>query len=89
MLETLLKNFLPRIVQDILTSGAAVLVAHGYITTDQQQGLIGSAFFIAMLIINYVISQNRKANAAHAGANAVGASISAEQAATIAKGKIP
>lgn len=89
MIETILKNFLPRIVQDLVTSAVAILAAHGYITQSQEQATIGSAFFLAMLVINYVLHTNRKADAAAAGAVAVGGAISSETALAIAKGKTP
>jgi len=81
----LLKSFLPRIVQDILTSAAALLVAHGYIASSDVQGFVGSTFFLAMLIVNYVIDQSGKANAAAAGANTIGGALSPSQATAIAK----
>ena len=89
MVETLLKNFLPRIVQDLVTSAAAILAAHGYIAASQEQAFIGSAFFLVMLAINYMLHTNRKADAATAGANAAGGAISSETALAIAKGKTP
>lgn len=89
MFETIIKNFLPRVVQDLLTSAAALLVAHGYITSSQEQGFIGSGFFLVMLVANYMIGQNRKVNAASAGASAVGGSLSPQVATLIAKGKAP
>ena len=86
----ILKSFAPRAVQDLITTAAALLAAHGYITPGaQEQRFIGASFFLVMLIVNYIIGQNRKADAAHAGANAVGASISTAEASAIAKGKTP
>lgn len=86
----ILKNFAPRAVQDLITAFAALLAAHGYITPGaQEQQFIGAAFFIVMMIVNYLIGQSRKADAAHAGANLVGASISTAEASAIAKGKTP
>jgi hypothetical protein len=73
MFADLIKNMLPRVVQDLVTSAAALLVAHGFINADQTQGFIGSAFFIAMLIVNYFIANSRKAAAAQAGGMAVAA----------------
>lgn len=82
----ILKAFAPRAVQDLITAFAGYLAAHGFLTAgSQEQGFIGSAFFLAMLIINYAISHSRQANAAIAGANTVGASISSTQASAIAK----
>jgi hypothetical protein len=81
----LLKSLLPRIVQDVITSAAAILATHGYLAADQQQGFIGSAFFLIMLAVNYFLSQNRKANAAIVGANTVGAPMTYSTASAIAK----
>ena len=86
----ILKAFAPRAVQDLITAFAGYLAAHGFLTAgSQEKGFIGSAFFLSMLIVNYAISHSRKANAAIAGANAVGASISSATASDIAKGKTP
>lgn len=85
----LLKSFLPRVVQDILTSAAAILASHGVIAADQEQQFIGATFFLAMLIINYFVAMSRKANAAQAGAAAVGGILPPSTATAIAKGKTP
>lgn len=66
-----LKSFLPRAVQDIVTAGVGYLAAHGYVTADQTQSLIGSVFFIVMLIVNRLIANQRKTDAAIAGGLAV------------------
>lgn len=89
MFDTLIKNFLPRIAQDLITSLVALLAAHGYITADQTQSTVGSLFFLAMLGMNYALHTNRKANAAEAGANAAGGAIDRPTAIAIAKGKAP
>lgn len=85
----ILKTFAPRAVQDLITAAAGIMVAHGYISASQEEGFIGSAFFLAMLVVNYFIAQNRRANAAIAGANAAGATITPATATAIAKGKTP
>jgi hypothetical protein len=89
MFDTLIKSFAPRAIQDLITSIAGILVAHGFMTADQTQGFIGSAFFLAMLIVNYFIAQHRKANAAQVGAAVAGADLPRSTALNIAKGKIP
>lgn len=81
----ILKSFLPRAVQDLITAGVSCLAVHGYVTADQTQSLIGSLFFIVMLIANYFIAQARKENAAAAGANTVGGALTPSQATAIAK----
>lgn len=83
----LIKSMLPRMVQDIITSAVTLLAAHGYITADQTQATIGSLFFLAMLVINWMIAQHRKTNAVVAGANATGSQITRADASAIAKGK--
>lgn len=82
MLDTLIKSFAPRVVQDLITSLVALLAAHGYITADQTQSTIGSLFFLAMLIVNYFIGQKRKADAAVAGAASTGAVLTTDVIAT-------
>lgn len=81
----LLKSLAPRIAQDLITSGAALLVAHGYITSNQQQDFIGAAFFLIMLVINSFLHLNRQMRAAEAGANTVGSALTAAQSMSIAK----
>ena len=85
----LLKSLLPRVIQDLLTSGAAVLVAHGYLMASQSEAFVGSAFFLIMLVVNYSISQGRKADAATSGAAAVGGILAPSTAKAIAKGTHP
>lgn len=89
MFQTLLTSFMPRVLQDVITSAAALLTAHGFMTADQQQGFIGAAFFLAMLIINYIMHLSHGKDAASAGANAAGGSITPATASAIAKGKTP
>lgn len=71
-----LTSFLPRAVQDLLTTLAGILVAHGYVTADQSQSFIGATFFLVMLVINYFIAKYRKNKAAVAGGLAVAAQTS-------------
>lgn len=85
----MLKGFVPRAVQDLITSAAALLVAHGYITSSQEQGFIGSAFFLVMLAVNYFIAQSRKTAAVKDGAMYAGQVISNAEASAIVKGKTP
>ncbi len=85
----LIKSLAPRIVQDLIMSAATLLVAHGYITASQSEGFVGSAFFIAMLVVNAAISHYRKADAAQYGASAVGGTLSQTTANAIAKGITP
>lgn len=87
MLDTLIKSFAPRVVQDLITSLVALLAAHGYITADQTQSTIGSLFFLGMLVVNYFIAQHRKANAAQTGAAITGSYLPRAEALNIAKGK--
>lgn len=89
MFKTILTSLAPRIVQDLITSAAAVLTAHGYLIADDQQKFIGAAFFLVMLVVNYVLHLAHGADAAAAGANAAGGSITPETASAIAKGKTP
>lgn len=89
MFNTLLTSLLPRIVQDLITSSAALLTAHGFLAADDQQKYIGAAFFLVMLAINYVLHLSHGADAATAGANAAGGSIAPSTAYAIAKGKTP
>jgi hypothetical protein len=87
--NTILTSLLPRIVQDLITSAAAVLTAHGFLAADgsQTQGFIGAAFFLVMLAFNYMLHLNHGATAATNGAAAVGGTISPSAAIEIAKGK--
>lgn len=72
-MEYILKNFLPRLVQDGVTAGVGILAAHGYVTADQTQSLVGSLFFIAMLVANRLIGDAQRNSAAIAGGLAVAA----------------
>lgn len=72
-MDYFIKTLAPRLVQDLVTALAGYLAAHGYITADQTQSLIGAAFFIVMLIVNRIIGDNRKEKAAQAGGLAVAA----------------
>jgi hypothetical protein len=89
MFETLIKNFLPRALQDVITTAVSLLAAHGYITQNDVQSTIGSLFFLGMLVVNYFIAQNRKSTAAVAGAAATGSYLAPADASAIAKGKTP
>lgn len=91
MLDTFLNAVLPRLVQDVLTSLAAVLMGHGFLAADgsQTQGFIGAGFFLVMLVVNYFVMQSHKQTIAANGAAAVGGVLSPLQASNIAKGKIP
>ena len=91
MFNTIITSMLPRIVQDLITSAAAILTAHGFLAADgsQTQGFIGAGFFLVMLIINYGLHLDHGATAATAGAASVGAVISPTAAIEIAKGKTP
>jgi hypothetical protein len=89
MLKTIFTSLLPRLLQDLLVSAAALLTAHGYLDASDQQKFIGAAFFLSMLIINYVQHLKHGSNAATAGAEAVGGTITSLQASNIAKGKTP
>lgn len=57
-----------RIVQDLATTGAGYLAAHGFIGADQVQGTIGSVCFLAMLGINYLTHNVHSDTAYKAGA---------------------
>lgn len=86
----ILKAFAPRAVQDIITAIAGVLVSHGVVTADQEQSFIGAAFFLAMLVVNYLIANKRKADAAQIGALTTGNYLTRSDALSIAKkGKAP
>jgi len=75
MWDYLIKSAIPRVVQDAVTAFAAYLATHGYITGDQTTGFIGSAFFLVMLLVNLIINQIRKHNAAIAGGAAVASAV--------------
>lgn len=80
-----ISTFVPRAVQDTIQAIAGYLLLHGFLAADQVTGFEGSAFFLAMLVINYEISHFRKVNAANAGAITVGGILTPAQAHTIAK----
>ena len=71
MWDYLLKSAIPRVVQDTVTALAGYLAAHGIISGDQTTGFVGSAFFLAMIVVNLMVNQIRKHNAAVAGGVAV------------------
>lgn len=90
MFTQIFTSMLPRILQDVITSAAALLTAHGFLAADgsQTQGFIGAAFFLAMLIINYVLHLAHGSDAANAGAMMAGGTISPQAASAISKGKL-
>ena len=49
----LLKTFGRSLVQDAVTAVAGAAVLHGYIPKTQEEGLIGSLFFIAMAALHW------------------------------------
>lgn len=55
----MLKAFAQSIVQDLVTAGAGLLTAHGWLAANQDQQFIGSAFFIVMLIVNAVLQHSQ------------------------------
>lgn len=89
----MLKTFLPRAVQDILTGLASVLFAHGFLPdAASEEKFIGSTFFLSMLVINYFITQSRKGKAAIAGAASTGILLTPDVVSTAiaaGKGKTP
>lgn len=56
----MLKSIVQSLVQDAATAAAGYFSAHGFITADQTQGLIGSVVFLAMLIFNAVMQHKQK-----------------------------
>lgn len=64
-MNALLKSLAPRIIQDVVTTGAGYLAAHGYLAADQQQAFIGSIFFLVMLVVNGGLHFSRQ-NASYA-----------------------
>lgn len=51
-MNALIKNIAQSLLQDGATAVSGYFAAHGLITNDQQQGLIGSLVFIGLLIVN-------------------------------------
>lgn len=49
-MSELLKNTLLGVVRHVVTYGAGFLSANGWITGEQEQGLIGSVLFLASLV---------------------------------------
>lgn len=57
----MLKSIIQSVVQDVATAGAAALAAHGWITSSDQQGLIGSVVFLVMLGVNAYLQHSQTA----------------------------
>lgn len=72
-MDYLLKNVIPRFLQDAITAGVGYLTVHGYVTADQTQSLIGSLFFIALLIVNRLMGDSKLRKAEITGGMAVAA----------------